>query len=282
MALADVLPEARQVVPGEPAARRREEAQVESSGTRGAVPAPERAIAEERPQPWGSRAEEAAGEVGRTGGHPPETRRFSAPAAQEGKLPGAAVVAPSGEAGPVLAAGEFAARVARVVDAPQEAVPAGSREVTLAAGEVERELPGLLVREARLVQGGREQELRVRVRPPELGEIRVTFRARDGELTGTVLAERETVRGWLAAEAPAWREQLAASGVRVGSIDVGLMAHDGADGHAQPWHDGAARGGSGGLPGHPVPAGDGSPAIPGELSLGVNAATAAGSIDYLA
>ncbi len=281
-AVEGVVAEARGARWGDPAVGRREGARVGPGGTWEAPLVRGKAIAGERPQPWGRQAEGAVGGQGRAGRELPTADRPSARRVRGGALPRRAVAAPQRGAGvPLAAAPPPTAGRAEAA----EPVPVGdAREVGLTARALERELPGMVVREARLAQRSGESELRVRVRPPELGEIRVTFRARDGELTGTVLAEREAVRGWLAAEAPAWREELAASGVRVSRIDVGLMAQDGAgaDGDAQPWDGGAPPSGSEAVPRGSAPARGADAEAAGEETVGVNTAAAVGSIDYLA
>jgi len=246
-------------------------------------PARGKPLAEERPQPWGHDADEAVG-----GG---ERRDTSLPSAHRVAARGARDDGPSGPpAGPTrpaalpavesLAAAPAVGRSeGGVGDGP---APGQVRELALAAPELDRELPGLVVQQARLAQRGQPQELRVRVRPPELGEIRISFQSRDGELTGSVVAERAVVRGWLAAEAPAWREELAEAGVDVARIDVDLMPQSGADGQAPPWQGGAPRSWADAAPGPPPEADPATQAEPGAAGLGVNAARGAGRIDYLA
>jgi flagellar hook-length control protein FliK len=119
------------------------------------------------------------------------------------------------------------------------------------------------------------------VRPPELGEIRIGFQARDGGLTGHILAERESVRSWLEARVPAWREELASAGVKVDRIDVGLITQGQEGGHATPWQEGQPPSGTAAASG-PSPMGrDAAESVQGQ-ALGVNSAAGSGQIDYWA
>lgn len=233
------------------------------------------AVAEERTQPWGQRADGAAGTTKGVGEAParrvearevaPETSRGACAAAADGQ----------GSAASAAAAGEAQRPpVERAEDSPVRAVELGAREL-------DREMPGLLVEQARLTQRARGQELRVRVRPPELGEIRIGFQARDGGLTGHILAERESVRSWLEARVPAWREELASAGVKVDRIDVGLITQGQEGGHATPWQEGQPPSGTAAASG-PSPMGrDAAESVQGQ-ALGVNSAAGSGQIDYWA
>lgn len=261
-----------------PPAAERPRSQVNEPNTAQPSPAaPDQPFAEEHPQPWGSRAGEAMDGSDASQRDAAGTHRLAArPEPKALPAQGEAVAAREPGASSVAAHEPF-----RVELAADDTSVAATRTVEVASRDLDREMPGLLAQQARVAQQGREQELRVRIRPPELGEIRVVFRVRNGELTGSVTAEREDVRGWLAAEAPSWREELAAGGLKVARIDVGLTPQGDTQGQPQPSHGEAPRSGSQATPGPAI-------GVPDEMSdapqpvLGVNAARHSGRIDYLA
>jgi hypothetical protein len=273
----DVRPEAAQAFEHAPPARWARHSPVAPSGAEQELPVPDRPLAEEPPQPWGTGAGEAVGETREAEGSLAAAHRVAAHEARRAAA-GRPAALPDRPA-----PAEAGIEAVETPPAPRaDAPPAEAREVELAARELDEQFPSLVVRQARLAQGGQEQELRVRVRPPELGEVRVTFRVRDGELVGSVLAEREDVRGWLAAEAPTWREELASAGLTVERIDVGLLAHDGAEGQAQPQGDEAPQSWSEVAPGPAAAADRPAHETDDAPMLGVNTARDDGRIDYLA
>ncbi|MFP4055882.1 MAG: flagellar hook-length control protein FliK [Candidatus Brocadiia bacterium] len=235
-------------------------------------------MAEENAQPWGRRAGGAAGAA--TG----------SPAAAAGRATARPIAEPlggddAGPSAPRLAAGVQApsAPIGQPL-APREAAghePGGERVVEMGQREAGQRVPSLLAEHARLAERGREQELRVRLRPPDLGEIRVNFRSRDGVLRGAIQVERLEVREWVEARLAGWREELSGAGLKVDRLEVSLMPREGGGDHGLP--------GRGDMP-QPQDAAPSSPkgASPGPApqaggpSLGVNLAGRRGGIDYFA
>ena len=160
------------------------------------------------------------------------------------------------------------------------------REVAVTVGEAEEVLPGLVVERARVAWANGDGELRVRLRPPELGTIRVVFAARDGVLTGSIAVEREEVREWVETQLPAWQESVESTGLRVERLDVSLLP-DGADGgeggDALPWGERAPSHPAQSMPGQSTgPQADGGLVPRGASRLGVNLSRHQGGLDYLA
>jgi flagellar hook-length control protein FliK len=154
--------------------------------------------------------------------------------------------------------------------------------VELSVAKADKEMPGLLIRHAELAWRGGAQELRVRLRPPDLGEIRVAFREQHGMLRGSVVVEREDVRQWLEARVPSWREELADAGLKVDRLDVTLLPRGGQGGQTAPWEGGNAGRWAEGRAGQiAAPALADSPVAEMPV-LGVNVASASGRIDYWA
>ena len=250
----------------------------------GDSPVSEVSSEEERIQPWGNRADDAAGDEWE--GLPSLARRVQAREALSGNP---AASRPSLTAGGApLAAPSRAAAAADGAAAGAEAER--SRGPALTLGEADDAVPALLVRHAQLAWRDGDQELRVSLRPPELGAIHVAFRAEGQALKGSITVERPEVREWLESRVPAWREELADAGLKVERLDVTLQSRGGQSGQAGPggqglpWDGGgAARWGEPQAAQAPAPA----PAMmerPGSDApiLGVNVASASGRLDYWA
>jgi len=234
----------------------------------------DRTVPEEQTQPWGTEAADATGSqervplsgVRRVG--PRENASQAAPVARTGVADGMARAV-------ALGVGVRSAQNAAAAPAVAQ-----SDVVTLSPSEAAEELPRLMVRSAQLARSTGEQELRVRLHPPELGEIRVTFRSQDGALRGAIGVEREDVRQWLDTQAPAWRDELADAGIKVERLDVTLLPRGSEDGHAAPWQDGGT-GQWTDTQGHREAASEAPlPALPDTLpELGVNRALTTGRLD---
>jgi len=235
--------------------------------------------AEEASVPWGRRAREAAG-AGREPwlGH---ARRF----ATRDQAGAPSKTAPLREPRPVLEGiGEVFARAR--AETPQPTFEPGGREgaVVMRLGDLEERMPRLVVEHARLAERGGWSELRVRLHPPELGEIRVVFRSEGEEIRGAVALEREEVKAWVEGEAPRWQSELSEAGLRVARLEVALLGHGGASGHGAMAWDGAESPPWGGSPQvGQVPVGaSAQEAEPVEPEFGVNAAGSDGRLDYWA
>jgi len=229
--------------------------------------------------PWGSRVREAAG-AGREPwlGH---ARRFATR-----DLAGApSKTAPLREPRPVLEGiGEVVARAR--AETPQPTFEPGGREgaVVMRLGDLEERMPRLVVEHARLAERGEWSELRVRLHPPELGEIRVVFRSVGEEIRGAVAVEREEVKAWVEGQAPRWQSELSEAGLRVARLDVALLGRGGASDHgAMAWDGGESPPWGGSPQVGQVPVGAfAQEAEPVEPEFGVNAACSDGRLDYWA
>jgi len=235
--------------------------------------------AEETRVPWGRRVREAAG-AGREPrlGH---ARRFAAR-----DLAGApSEKATMREPRPVLEGiGEVFARAR--AEAPRPTFEPGGREgeMVMRLGDLEEGMPRLMVEHARLAERGEWSELRVRLHPPELGEIRVVFRSEGEEIRGAVAVEREEVKAWVEGQAPRWQSELSEAGLRVARLEVALLGHGGASGHGAMAWDGAESppwGGSRQV-GQVSVGASAQEAEPVEPKFGVNAAGSEGRLDYWA
>jgi hypothetical protein len=229
-------------------------------------------VAEER-QPWARELGDAAGEAG------------EAPVLRASRVAAREAVAASPDPTALWTSQSPSVPGTGAGPAKADRGAAGTPVVEFSLSEAGESLPGLLVERARLARREGEQELRVRVRPPDLGEIRVTFESSQGVLRGTIAVEREEVRAWVAAQAPAWREEMANAGLKVGQLDVALLASGSGGSQAQASGQGAARAWA-----EPSPSASASgPALagavapgPDEPALGTNRARASGRIDYWA
>jgi len=236
--------------------------------------------AEETSAPWGSRVREAAG-VGREP-QPGHARRF-ATRDHEGPVETTAQARP-GRA-PLEGAGELVARGR--LEASLPAIEPGDRDGEAAVvrlEELEEAMPRLVVERARLAHRGEAAELRVRLHPPELGEIRVVFRSEGDELRGAVAVEREEVKAWVEGQAPRWQSELSEGGLRVARLDVALLGRGGASDHgAMAWDGGESPPWGGSPQVGQVPVGAfAQEAEPVEPEFGVNAACSDGRLDYWA
>ncbi len=237
--------------------------------------------AEETRTPWGSEVREAAG-----AGREPwigRARRFAAryeAPAPEGTAQGA-------QPRQVLeGAAEVVARAR--VEVPHAPEPASrGEEAVVTRGrleEVGEALPRLVVERARLAGRGDGAELRVRLHPPELGEIRVSFRSERGELRGAVAVERQEVKGWVESQLPRWRQELDEAGLKVERLEVALLPRgDGGSAHGMPWSGGEAQRWSVATPTPGFAPGAGASETEPEVpELGVNNAGPQGVLDYWA
>jgi len=230
--------------------------------------------------PWGRRVREAAG-AGREPwlGHARRfaTRDIEDPAGTTGRARLERVA--------LEGAGELAARAR--VETSQPVFEPGGREgeaVVVRLGELEETMPRLVVERARLAHRGEGAELRVRLYPPELGEIRVVFRCEGDELRGAVAVEREEVKAWVEGQAPRWQSELSEAGLRVARLDVALLGRGGASDHgAMAWDGGESPPWAGGPQlGEAPAAAFAQEAEPVEPEFGVNAAGSDGRLDYWA
>ena len=158
-------------------------------------------------------------------------------------------------------------------DGGVEAEELGPRQIALSQARAREEMPALMVQGARGAWRHGSSRLRVDLRPPDLGAVRVAFELRDGTLTGSIAVEREDVLEWVESQLPAWREELADAGMQVERLEVSLLSDstDGAGGDAaQAWRDGSAA--------HPWSAA----AQRAAHGPAADAAPRAGGIDYLA
>ncbi|MCG0237973.1 MAG: flagellar hook-length control protein FliK [Firmicutes bacterium] len=152
--------------------------------------------------------------------------------------------------------------------------PARAGEVGEAGGH-DRGLrwePGLAEQVARAMERARlrvrpdgETQVRIRLEPPELGEIHLRLTLRDGQIHGQILVGRPEVREALEAQKAELWSRLQEQGVQVGGLDVGLAGGWGAPRHGEAHpgrrsgHRGALAGGEEPLPGL-APAGTGEEA----------------------
>ncbi len=236
--------------------------------------------AEETSAPWGSRVREAAG-VGREP-QPGHARRF-ATRDHEGPVETTAQARP-GRA-PLEGAGELVARGRLEASLPAIEPGDGDGEVAVVRlRELEEAMPRLVVERARLAHRGEGAELRVRLHPPELGEIRVVFRSEGDELRGAVAVEREEVKAWVEGQAPRWQSELSEAGLRVARLDVALLGRGGASDHgAMAWEGGESPSWGADPQVGQVPVGAfAQEAEPVEPEFGVNAAGSDGRLDYWA
>ena len=233
---------------------------------------PEKNAPEEQLQPWGTRAFDAASAEAVKA--VAAARRVEARGDAQGPLPGeSAGPADAVEAGTAVPAPPTAGKGAA---GPQAA---STQTVDLRLSEADEAMPGLVLEHARLASHGTERELRVRLRPPELGEIRLAFQAQGDGLKGSINVEREEVREWLTTQVPAWREELAGAGLKLERLDVNLLPRGGQDGQALPSDRGAGGRWTAGRAAQ-------APAAPSERTdapvLGRNQAAASGRLDYWA
>jgi len=133
---------------------------------------------------------------------------------------------------------------------------------------------GQIVRGASMMSSQGRTEVRVRLRPPELGTVHVQLTSNRGNmLEARIVTEREDVRALIERNLPELRQSLAGAGVHVGGFDVSTQDQN------QAQHQQQARNGGGdfSLDAALKPDGDSARQAP----RGTNRAGSASEIDYI-
>jgi len=89
----------------------------------------------------------------------------------------------------------------------------------------------LIQRVARAIEAASQRggPLRLRLRPPELGRLRLEVSLRDGQLSARIEAETEATKSLLLHQLPQLRERLAERGFQVTQFDVDVSQQQGGD-----------------------------------------------------
>jgi flagellar hook-length control protein FliK len=89
--------------------------------------------------------------------------------------------------------------------------------------------------------GSKEGSIRLRLRPPELGSLRLELTVKNGSMTARLEAETSAARNALLDNLPALRDRLAQQDIKIDRFDVDL-AQDQSDGpswqsgeNSRPW-----------------------------------------------
>jgi len=151
------------------------------------------------------------------------------------------------------------------------AARAGAAAVDRNAPAGDAPVMGQVVRGASMMLSQGRSEVRVQLRPPELGSVRVELVSdRNNVLEARIVTEREEVRQLVERNLPQLREALAATGVSVGNFDVSTQHPGQAPLGQQP----------GGGPG--LGLGDAeAEAVQSGPALGVNRLAGSDAIDYI-
>jgi flagellar hook-length control protein FliK len=164
---------------------------------------------------------------------------------------------PEGTAGEHDQAGTFKLETSSSANGTARTLDTSGRSADLPAQlrqALHEHVNGEIVRSARLVvRGGESGEIRLHLRPEELGSVRISLHMQDGHIAGRIMVDNQTVREVfeqnLAALQRAFEESgLEASGVEVSVADSGGQ-HDGGESSASR----ATRGQSAARFGHVVP-----------------------------
>ncbi len=272
-------PRTRRALPGRASAETVTQAPLPAAAAGGSVAASrETALAGARtavlPVEWGQRVDPRAtqrrderprGEQGpgdsrteggyRGVGHPALGRKAesSAGAVHKGRELGDSALARWQQAAPVVLA-EAADTGVRGDSEWRQAVreSAGERRRVADMRGLLRELQGKI--RFLVSQNGRAGEATLKLKPPELGELRIQLRQQEGRVVVRVLAPSEAVAAQLQEAQPELREQLAASGLRLDRLEVE---------HNDPAEDSEREEGDGG---EQSPSGNGNPRDEGQES----------------
>ncbi len=102
------------------------------------------------------------------------------------------------------------------------------------AGRLNGELGSTIVRQARIMLSESDKaEIRLIIRPPELGRVRINLQMENGHIAGRILVDNGSVREVMEQNLPALQRAFAEAGLDVGSFEVltGDPRHEtGADG----------------------------------------------------
>jgi hypothetical protein len=129
---------------------------------------------------------------------------------------------------------------------PMPALPAhGTREVSPPAVAPVEDLGNALYDVALLDQikpaalkAGQLSRVTIQLHPPELGSVAIAVESREGRLHAHFHSTHPFVAGWLEANAPALRAQLADAGLRLHDVTLSTSAHQqGGSRHSEafPW-----------------------------------------------
>ena len=99
-----------------------------------------------------------------------------------------------------------------------------------------------IVRSARLVVRGNESgEIRLNLKPENLGSVRISLQMQEGHIAGRIIVENASVREVFEQNLASLIRAFQESGMETGSLDV-TVAHSGGDGNARPGGEHARRG----------------------------------------
>jgi len=182
---------------------------------------------------------------------------------------------PSDSTGPAsiaLRPGEQVQAAARPASGPSTIVqPAAARPQAADAPVFDQ-----VVRGASLMVAQGRSEIRVQLRPPELGTVRLHLVSdRNNVVDARIVTERDDVRQLVERNLTELRDALAGSGIDVGNFDVSTQ-HSG-----QTWDDSAGQPASRRAWDATESEGDQPVSQPSDSVRGVNRSQAAGTIDYI-
>jgi len=162
----------------------------------------------------------------------------------------------------------------RSAEAPAQA--AAPRATTGPLQVEDSRVIGQIVRGASIMTSQGRTEVRVRLRPPELGTVHVELSSdRTNVLEARIVAEREEVRELIERNLPELRQALQGAGVHVGDFDVSTQ-----DSGQAPGRQAAQPGGRGGFSLDVEPELEAEPLRTAAVR-GVNRSAAADTIDYI-
>lgn len=121
-------------------------------------------------------------------------------------------------------------RISSLTERFSEQMPARGGSTSHATGEVTHvDQLRLIQRVARALEAAPQRGglLRLRLRPPELGALRLDVSLRDGNLSARIEAETHTARTVLLEHLPQLRERLAEHGLRIEQFEVDVAGHQG-------------------------------------------------------
>jgi len=136
---------------------------------------------------------------------------------------------------------------------------------------------GQVVRQARMMAAQGRTEVRVRLRPPELGAVRVELTSDQNNMVeARITAERDEVRQLIERNLPQLRQSLFAAGVEVGDFDVYAQDPGGA-----PFGESLESDSSGPAWDAAQPEDERLTSAAAGVGFGVNRSTSAGAVDYI-
>jgi hypothetical protein len=106
---------------------------------------------------------------------------------------------------------------------PRMSMAGPGRAIELAYPVSPSDLPAAVPQAVKLALRDGVREVRIRLRPPELGGVLVRLRISGNEVTARIEAERSDVRGLLASMRPELGRGMEAAGLKLTSLEVGSM-----------------------------------------------------------